>query len=352
MAAVAEHLEVSPTLDEARGLTGDHNLIPVTHSFIEDCETPVSAFLKLRGDGPAFLLESAEQGQQVGRYSFIGWRPKRVIRWNLADGGDPYTLAHEAVSEVRQAEIAGLPPFAGGAVGFFGFDCVRAVERLPEPNPDVLGLPDMALMLSDVIVAFDHLRHTVTILANAYLDDDTDLETAHARAVEAIRAGSNPHGRPAARARDASGAAGAAVRVQHAARAVRGQRRADRRVHPRRRRLPGGPVAALERADAGRAVQHLPRPARGEPVAVHVLPRLRGLPDRRRQPGAAADGQRPPRQHPSDRGHAAARRGRRGDRRRAARGREGARRARDAGRPRPQRPRARVRARLACTSSG
>ena len=187
MAAVAEHLEVSPTLDEARALEGDHNLIPVTHSFIEDCETPVSAFLKLRGDGPAFLLESAEQGQQVGRYSFIGWRPKNVVRWNLADGGDPYTLAHEAVSEVRQAEIAGLPPFAGGAVGFFGFDCVRAVERLPEPNPDVLGLPDMALMLTDVIVAFDHLRHTVTILANAYLDDDTDLETAHARAVEAIR---------------------------------------------------------------------------------------------------------------------------------------------------------------------
>ena len=187
MAAVAEHLEVAPTLDQARALTGDHNLIPVTHSFIEDCETPVSAFLKLRGDGPAFLLESAEQGQQVGRYSFIGWRPKRVIRWSLADGGDPYTLAGEAVSEVRQAEIAGLPPFAGGAVGFFGFDCVRAVERLPEPNPDVLGLPDMALMLSDVIVAFDHLRHTVTILANAYLDDEGGLDAAHARAVEAIR---------------------------------------------------------------------------------------------------------------------------------------------------------------------
>ena len=187
MTAVAEHLEVTPTLEQARSLTGDHNLVPVTHSFIEDCETPVSAFLKLRGDGPAFLLESAEQGQQVGRWSFIGWRPKQVLRWSLQDGGDPYALAHDAVSAVRQAEIAGLPPFAGGAVGFFGFDCVRAVERLPEPNPDVIGLPDMALMLSDVIVAFDHLRHTVTILANAYLDD-TDVDTAHARAVEAIRA--------------------------------------------------------------------------------------------------------------------------------------------------------------------
>ena len=187
MAAVAEHLEVTPSLQEARELAGDHNLIPVRHSFIEDCETPVSAFLKLRGDGPAFLLESAEQGQRVGRWSFIGWRPRRVLRWSLKDGGDPYTLAGDAVSEHRQAPVDGLPPFAGGAVGFFGFDCVRAVERLAEPNPDVIGLPDMALMLSDVVVAFDHLKHTVTILANAYLDDHTDLETAHARAVDAIR---------------------------------------------------------------------------------------------------------------------------------------------------------------------
>jgi anthranilate synthase component 1 len=180
-------LEVSPTLEEARALEGDHNLIPVTHSFIEDCETPVSAFLKLRGDGPAFLLESAEQGQQVGRWSFIGWRPKQVIRWSLGEEGNPYAIAGDAVSAVRQAKVAGLPPMSGGAVGFFGFDCVRSVERLPEPNPDVLGLPDMALMLTDVIVAFDHLKHTVTILANAYLDEETDLDAAHARAVEAIR---------------------------------------------------------------------------------------------------------------------------------------------------------------------
>src|SRR5262245_53225420 len=184
---LARNLTVTPTLEEARALAGAHNLIPVRHSFIEDCETPVSAFLKLRGDGPAFLLESAEQGQKVGRWSFIGWRPRRVLRWSLEDGGDPYAIAGDAVSEHRQAPVEGLPPFAGGAVGFFGFDCVRAVERLPEPNPDVLGLPDMALMLSDVVVAFDHLKHTVTILANAYLDDG-DVEQAHARAVEAIRA--------------------------------------------------------------------------------------------------------------------------------------------------------------------
>src|SRR6187200_985928 len=123
MAVAAEpaELELTPSLDEVRALAREHSLVPLRHTFIADCETPVSAFLKLRGDGPAFLLESAEQGQQVGRWSFIGWRPRRVVRWSLADGGDPYSLAAEAVAAVRQAPIAGLPPFAGGAVGFFGF---------------------------------------------------------------------------------------------------------------------------------------------------------------------------------------------------------------------------------------
>jgi len=183
-------IEVTPSLEEARGLAVEHNLVPVTHTFIEDCETPVSAFLKLRETNPthpAFLLESAEQGQRVGRWSFIGYKPRRVMRWSLADGGDPYELAAQAVSAHRQAPLPGLPPFAGGAVGFFGYDCVRAVEHLAEPNPDPVGLPDMALMLSDVIVAFDHLRHTVTILANAYVDEDGGVQAAHARAVESIR---------------------------------------------------------------------------------------------------------------------------------------------------------------------
>src|SRR4051794_143906 len=157
-------------------VAADHNVIPVTETFIEDTETPVSAFLKLRGDGPAFLLESAEQGQRVGRWSFIGFRPRSVVRWSLTDGGDPYALAAAEVSRHRQAPLADGPPFTGGAVGFFGYDCVRAVEALGEPNPDVLGLPDMALMLTDVLVAFDHLKHTVTILANAYLDEGEDAE--------------------------------------------------------------------------------------------------------------------------------------------------------------------------------
>jgi anthranilate synthase component I len=161
-----------------------HNLVPVCETFIEDCETPVSAFLKLRGSGPAFLLESAEQGQRVGRWSFIGYKPRSVLRWSLADGGDPYALAQAEIGRYSQAPSPEPIPFTGGAVGYFGYDCVRAVERLPAPNPDPVGLPDMALMLSDVIVAFDHLKHTVTILANAYVDEH---EAAHVRAREAIR---------------------------------------------------------------------------------------------------------------------------------------------------------------------
>ena len=125
MPALAE--SVSPGLEEAREAAREYNLVPVWQTFVEDCETPVSAFLKLRGDGPAFLLESAEQGQRVGRWSFIGYKPRRVVRWSLADGGDPYDIAAAEVSRHRQAPIPGLPPFAGGAVGFFGYDCVRAV---------------------------------------------------------------------------------------------------------------------------------------------------------------------------------------------------------------------------------
>jgi anthranilate synthase component I len=169
--------------------TETHNLIPLRETFVADCETPVSAFLKLRAlapEQPCFLLESAEQGQRLGRYSFIGFRPRSVLRWSLSDGGDPYALAASTVASCRQAALPDLPPFAGGAVGYFGYDLVRAVEPLAEPNPDPLGLPDMALMLTDVLVVFDHLKHTVTILANADLDAEPDVEQACRCAREAI----------------------------------------------------------------------------------------------------------------------------------------------------------------------
>ena len=86
---------------------------------------------------------------------------------------------------IEIAEPDELPPFAGGAVGFFGYDLVRTVEPLPEPNPDPVGLPDMALMITDVLVAFDHQRHEVTLIANAFVEDG-GIEEAYARAVETI----------------------------------------------------------------------------------------------------------------------------------------------------------------------
>jgi anthranilate synthase component 1 len=184
--ADTEGLQLEPSLEEIRELARDHDLVPLRHTFIDDCETPVSAFLKLRGEQPltpAFLLESAEQGQRVGRYSFIGVRPRDVVRWSLGGDGDPYTLAEQGAA-LRQATFKDAPPFTGGAVGFFGYDLVRTVETtLGEPNPDVLGLPDMALMLSDLLVVFDHLKHTVTILANVAADD---LEASYAEAVATI----------------------------------------------------------------------------------------------------------------------------------------------------------------------
>jgi len=187
--AVESAPAVQPSLEEVRALAANHNLISLRHRFIEDCETPVSAFLKLRAlapGQPAFLLESAEQGQRVGRYSFIGFRPRDVLRWSLADGGDPYSQAAAYVARFSQAPMADAPPFAGGAVGFFGYDLVRAVEPLGQPNPDPLGLPDMALMLTDVIVVFDHLKRTVEILANLDLDSEPDVERAYAAVARTI----------------------------------------------------------------------------------------------------------------------------------------------------------------------
>jgi anthranilate synthase component I len=187
LAVAVDALPVAPDLETVRALAREHALVPLSHTYIADCETPVSAFLKLRAlepGQPSFLLESAEQGQRVGRWSFIGWRLRETVRWSLGQAGDPYALAASAVARLDQAPVAGLPPFAGGAVGFFAYDLVRTVEPLGEPNPDVLELPDMALMLSDVLVAFDHLKHRVTILANVYADED--LERSYQAAVQQI----------------------------------------------------------------------------------------------------------------------------------------------------------------------
>jgi len=204
-------LKLEPSLERARELAREGNVVPVRARFVDDCETPVSAFLKLRAGepegAPAFLLESAEQGQ-VGRYSFVGLRPRAVLRWSdgtlsewsgeeAAAGGepgrsepapDPYTAVAARLADFEPAPVEGLPPFAGGAVGFFGYDLVRTVEPLGEPNPDPLGLPDMALMITDAMVVFDHLRHELTILACAFADSEGGIDAAYERAAATIAA--------------------------------------------------------------------------------------------------------------------------------------------------------------------
>jgi anthranilate synthase component 1 len=262
--APASAPRVEPSLAEARVLAERHNLIPLRHEFIEDCETPVSAFLKLRelapGE-PAFLLESAEQGQRVGRYSFIGVRPRAVMRWSLGDGGDPYALAAEDLARFSQAPLAGGPPFAGGAVGFFGYDLVRTVEPLGQPNLDALGLPDMALMLTDLLVIFDHLKHTVTILANADLDAEPDIELAYAAAVRAI----------------------AEIRAQLAGPVPRSERPEGPREHPRfesnmtRDRFEAIVERIVEYIHAGDAFQVVPSQRWSASVPVEAFSVYRGL---------------------------------------------------------------------------
>src|SRR4051812_15125733 len=196
VAADGTAISVGPTLDEVRALAREHTLVPLRHTFIDDIETPVSAYLKLRGEGPSFLLESAEQGQRVGRWSFLGVQPRSVMR--LQDGAltidgaprpfdDPYKAVADELERYRLPPLEGLPPFAGGAVGLFGYDLVRYAEpTVGESNPDEIGVPDLALMVSDVMLAFDHFTHTVTVLANVFAEENGDLDARYAEAVAAI----------------------------------------------------------------------------------------------------------------------------------------------------------------------
>jgi anthranilate synthase component I len=202
-------------------------VVPIVERFVDDCETPVSAFLKLRaapglGEGPCFLLESAEQGR-LGRYSFLGFQPRTVLRWgdgrmeewrgeaarvpgheptSSAPEPDPYGAVAEHLGRRRLEPAGELPPFAGGAVGFFAYDLVRTVEELGPPNPDPLGLPDMALMVAEAMLVFDHLRHELSVIAYAFSEDAAAAERAQAT-IERVRAAlRSPVPAPEPRARE------------------------------------------------------------------------------------------------------------------------------------------------------
>ena len=185
VAADAAAPAVRPSLEEARELARDHNLIPLRHTFIADTETPVSAFLKLRGRHPETPGSCSSRPSRVS-----GWAATRSsgcgrARCCAGRSATPATRTRSPTrrsSATRQAPLSDGPPFAGGAVGLFGYDLVRTVEPLGDPNPDVVGLPDLALMLSDILVVFDHLLHTLTIIVNAYPEDGIERSYADALA--------------------------------------------------------------------------------------------------------------------------------------------------------------------------
>jgi anthranilate synthase component 1 len=189
---------LQPSRKEFLALAGKHSLVPVFRTLTADLETPVSAFLRAAWESPeCFLLESVENGEQIGRYTFIGLNPyKRIVSRGRAiaitEGkktvhieGDVFAILREALSGHSPARVPGLPPFTAGAVGFLSYDVVRQIERLPNTNPDELHVPDACLLFFDEVLAFDHVRKEIHLVVTA----DVTLQspsTAYAEAVKRL----------------------------------------------------------------------------------------------------------------------------------------------------------------------
>jgi len=195
---------VRPTLDEFLELARRHPVVPVWREVLADLETPVSAFMKLVGDGEGFLLESVEHGERWGRYSFIGRDPilTMVVRgshveWEGAvppgvPSDDGALAALEALlAHFRAPPVESLPPFHGGIVGYLGYDVVREIERLPAANPDELGTPDAVMSVTGHVAAFDHFAQRIHLIENVFVSPDaTDDErtVAYEKATVALAA--------------------------------------------------------------------------------------------------------------------------------------------------------------------
>ncbi|MDD5190847.1 MAG: anthranilate synthase component I [Dehalococcoidales bacterium] len=175
-----------PKLEEVKQLKGQGNIVPVYREVVADMETPVSAFLKIRGAGYAFLLESVEGGERIGRYSFIGADPYRIIRTEKTEKLNPLPLLAAEFNKNRFVKIAGLPKFCGGAVGYLGYETVTVFEELPSPSKDPLQVPDSLFMFVDTLLIFDHVSHKIKILSHVRLDGDIDA--AYHQATQKIEA--------------------------------------------------------------------------------------------------------------------------------------------------------------------
>ena len=191
--------DFTETVDAHRTEGTSSLVVPVHERLSADLLTPVSAFLALRADRSyPFLLESVEGGEKLARYSFLGADPYRVVQAtghgadvtieesDPPDGPAPdpsgrsiYEVMQELMDRYDEVDLPGLPRLTGGAVGYMGYDTVRLIEDLPEAPPDDLELPDAVWGFYDTLAAFDHVRHQVVLIANVFVDPDTDLRSAY-----------------------------------------------------------------------------------------------------------------------------------------------------------------------------
>ena len=193
-------------------LAGRGNTIPVYRTLLADHLTPVLAFRKLLAEGEqGFLLESVVGLERVARYTFLGVRPRLTVRaignrfevitpdgaTQSSECTDPLARLAELLARHKAVHHGSLPRFAGGAVGYVGYDCIRYYERLPKCPKDDRGLPDMVFGFYDTMVIFDHVLKTLQVVANAVLEAGDDPAAAYAEACERIDAVCDRLRRPA-----------------------------------------------------------------------------------------------------------------------------------------------------------
>ncbi len=174
----------TPSRKDFLALSKKYNLIPVCREILADLETPVSCFLKLGNRPYSYLLESVEGGEKMARYSFIGATSSKILKNH--GGQDPLKSLEELLKQYREAPVAGLPPFSGGAVGYLSYDTVRHIENIPDKNPDVYGIPESVFMISDTVLAFDHIQKKIKVVCNAFLDGSKNPEAIYDEAVQKI----------------------------------------------------------------------------------------------------------------------------------------------------------------------
>ncbi len=177
------------------------NLVPVYDTIDADLLTPVSAHLRLaRHARYSFLLESVEGGEKIARYTFVGANPMEVFRYAkgacIIEGGgrlhweqaNPIEFLRHRIGRYRPVRVPGLPPLVGGAIGYFAYDMVRLLERIPARSKDDVGLDDAVLMFYLGLVAFDHVRHRVWIVRNVFTEGHGTLRSQYNAAVREITA--------------------------------------------------------------------------------------------------------------------------------------------------------------------